>query len=342
MAASEISIEIIKRIDKEIIENMLLNLGYKKDNKRDDFHWFDDYVSISGCSVFFGYGTNNKGEEEHRTIITANVSGVKNYNDVQKQVDTIRAFEEKYGGFLYDNKAGDYLGENKYPKLSKTEIACGNAYSTFKKNLLMTSYLIEDADLEELHKYTKIGMPPIFEKEFLRNNLLLPFFVSIMENFLRTFLYRFIETNEEAENLIYKKNGKLPYSTVKELLNRDKTIIDIEIEEYSFQNFNSANKAFVRYVDVDLFKDILSEKVLINDEDNSLISILSEMVESRHKLIHEAELNNYLNKNKMKSYHVALVTLGSTLVNYFKNNRNLRIDLESELFFMPKNIKPQF
>lgn len=55
------------------------------------------------------------------------------------------------------------------------------------------------------------------------------------------------------------------------------------------------------------------------------------MIDYRHKLRHEAELNNTLGKNKMEGYYSGLELLGNAFVSYLLEKRNIRIDLEEEL-----------
>lgn len=331
----ELDLLIDKYIDKHEIEETILSLGYEKSEYDNTYYWFDyDYSSTRGCWFSFGYDIQHFVEGQEKLVKTSCGTSTKagrSYYDFQKQIDTIKFLEDKFGGTVYRDEEEGYF-ENDLPKLSKTDIACGYAYLSFVRNLDMVEGLIEEVDLEKLKHYEELGIPPMFEKNYLRNNTLLPFFVSIMENFLKTFTYRYIETNEEAQNLIYKKKDRqLPYNVVKELINGEKNIIDIEIKEYSFQNFKSANKAFEKYIGIDLYKDILSHKISIDGQEKTLVSVLSEMIEFRHKLIHEAELNNTLDKSKMIGYYSSLKLLGDVFVKYLKEKRNIRIDLESEL-----------
>lgn len=320
-------------IDKRDIEDIIFSLGYSKSDN--SYLWHNDiYVSIRGCWFSFSYDVEISYEKEDRivkTVCSTTTHAGRSYDDFQIQLDTIKKLEKAFGGIVYNDGEEGYF-ENDIPKLTRTEIACGYAYITFERNLASVEGLIEEVDLEKIKFYEDSGIPLIFEKNYIRNNILLPFFVSIMENLLKTITYRYIETNEEAQNLIYKKkDSKLPYNIVRELLNGEKTIIDIEIEEYSFQNFNSANKAFERYLDINLFEDILSNQVSIEGKQTKLVSVLSEMINYRHKLIHEAYLNNTLSKDKMNVYYSSLKQLGNFLVQCLKEKKNIRIELEKYL-----------
>ncbi|MDP5273216.1 HEPN domain-containing protein [Chengkuizengella axinellae] len=324
-----------KTIKKNEIEKVVSSLGFRKDEEIEDtYYWFDyDYVSTRGCMFYLGYDNilhiDGK-DKEFKTVCSTNTKAGRSHGDFQKQIDTIKELNNKFGGIVYGDEGHGFF-ENDIPKLSRTDIACGFAYLRFERNLVMVKQLMEDVDIKRVHNYLDLGILPYGEKNFLTNNLLVPYFVSIMEDFLKTFIYRYIETNKESENLIYSKKETLPYNIVKELVEKEKSIIDIEIEEYSFQNFKSANRAFTKYIGLDLFTHILNEKISIDGEEEKLISILSQLIKERHELIHEAKLNYNLDKKLIKSYYNSLELLGKTFVRVFKEKRSIRINLEEEL-----------
>jgi hypothetical protein len=330
----QLELLIDEYIDRRDIEEIIFSMGYiKKEKYEDEYLWYnEDFISLRGCWFYFGYDVENSYEKEDKvvkTVCSTLTNAGRSHDDFQIQLDTIKKLEEKFGGIVYTDGEKGYF-ENDVPKLTRTEIACGYAYVTFERNLAMAEQLIEEVD-SRVFKYKELGIPPIYEKNFLRNNTLLPFFVSIMESFLKEFLHYYIRTNKEAENLIFKKKEKLPYSVVRELLNKEKTIIEVEMESYSFQNFKSANKAYTHFIKIDLYKEILSKKMVVDGHELSMVSILSELLDKRHKLIHEAELDYTLNKSQMEKYYHCLILLKDTFKKVFKEKKNIRIDLENEI-----------
>lgn len=329
----KISIEVQLLIDKHIpkseIEALIFSMGFKKREDKGGYFWLGDkYKSIRGCWFGFGYDDSiyvDGEEKNYKTICETTTFSGRTYSDYQKQVDIIKLLEDSFGGEVYTEGDSGYV-PNIIPNLDETEIACGLAYSNFKTNLTMTERLIEDVDIVKVKRDIERGFP-LTDVSTLRNNTLIPFLVAIMETFFKTFIYRYLETNEEAQNLIFKKKDKIPYSVVKKLLSNEITISDIEIEEYSFQNLKSANNAFDKFLKLDLFKDFLSVKLEFEGEDRELVSILSELIEKRHKMIHEAELTQILNKEKVEGYHLALKILGENFVKVLEEKRRMRIDL---------------
>lgn len=327
----DVQLLIDKHIPKSEIEAIIYSLGFKKRDDKDGYYWLGDkYKSIRGCWFFWGFGYEDyifvDGEEKkYKTICTTTTFAGRTYSDYQKQVDTIKLLEDSFGGKVYTDGESGYA-PNTIPNFDETEIACGLAYSNFKTNLTMTKQLIEDVDIEKVKRDIDRGIP-LTDESALRNNTLIPFLVAIMETFFKTFIYRYIETKAEAQNLIFKKKDKIPYSVVKKLLSNEITISDIEIEEYSFQNLKSANNAFNKFLGLDLFKDFLSIKLTYEGEERELVSILSELIEKRHKIIHEAKLTQMLNKEKVEGYHLALKILGENFVKVLEEKRRMRINL---------------
>lgn len=330
----DIQLLIERHIPKSEIEAIIYSLGFEKREDKDGYFWMGDkFKSIRGCWFGFGYDDSVfvENEEKHyKTMCVTTTYAGRSHNDFQKQIDTIKLFEDSFGGSVYTD--GEYgYSENDIPKLSESDIACGFAYSNFKSNLYMSKQLIEEVDTEKVKSALRKGFP-LTDESLLRNNTLIPFFVAIMETFLKTFIHSYIITNEEAQNQIFKKKEKLSYGDVKKLLSREITIADIEIDEYSFQNFQSANKAFIKFLRIDLFEDILSEKISVEGKERKLVSVLSELIEKRHKIIHEAELTYLLDKERMENYYSALCLFGDTFIKVLKEKRNLRINLEKELY----------
>ncbi|PFU30592.1 hypothetical protein COK69_23675 [Bacillus cereus] len=333
----ELSLLVDKYIDKEDIEPILYNLGFKKNEIYDDYIWFNaDYVSTKGCWFTICYDFEvliSDGPEINKvfkTVLITKTDAGRSYEDFEIQIEALRRIQGKFGGEVFDLVHLEYgFIENDLPKLSRTEIACGLAYSHFNNNLRKAGILIEEVDIEGYKKRRKMGIY-ITEKGMLRNNTLLPFFISVLETFLKSFFVGYLETNIEAVNKIFNKKEKLAYSTVKDLLSGKKTIIDIELEEYSFQNFKSANRGYKQYLNFDLY-DVLSKKIKYNENEETIASVLQEMIEIRHEIIHEARLEYDLDKIKMDKYYYFLERFGEIFIDDFMKKHKLRLNINEEL-----------
>jgi hypothetical protein len=85
--------------------------------------------------------------KSYKIICSATTHAGRSYGDFQKQLETIKLFEEKYGGVVYTDGELGYF-ENDLPQLSRIEIACGFTYLTYQRNLIIVKELIEDVDLK--------------------------------------------------------------------------------------------------------------------------------------------------------------------------------------------------
>lgn len=334
----ELSLLVDAYIDKNEIEDILFSMGFEKSEIYDKAYiWFDtNFVSTRGCWFNVGYDVevliSVEPEESKifKTVLNTKTNSGRSYGDIEMQMEVLRRIRDNFGGDIFDPDNLEYgYFEHDLPNLSRTEIACGLAYSHFQENLYKAKILIEEVDINDVKEKLELGFP-ITNQQLLRNNILLPFFVSVLETFLKLFLMRYLETNDIAANKIFNKKEKLPYSLVKDLLSGEKTIIDIELEEYSFQNFNSANRGYRNYLDFDLF-EVLSQRVKYNENEETIASVIQEMINMRHEIIHEAKLEYHLDKVTMDKYYYFLEKFGEIFITDFMKKHQLRLLIEEEL-----------
>ncbi|CAH0283420.1 hypothetical protein [Peribacillus sp. Bi134] len=333
----ELSLLVEDYIDKDSIEQIIFNLGFEKSEVYDDYFWFNaDYVSTRGCWFSYSYDVEVFISDEpevikvFKTVLNTKTYAGRSYGDIEMQMEVLRKIQEKHGGEIFDPDEREYgFFDNDWPNLSRTEIACGLAYLHFKENLRKAKLLIEEVDLKEIEGELARGYP-ISNKQLLRNNTLLPFFVSVLETFLKLFFMRYLETNDEAVDKIFRKKDKLPYSIVKEILSGEKSIIDIELEDYSFQNFKSANRGYTKYLNFDLY-DVLSKRIKYNEKEDTIANVLSEMINMRHEIIHKALLEYDLDKTKMDKYYYYIEKFGEIFIADFMKKHKLRLLIEEEL-----------
>lgn len=333
----ELSLLVEEYIDREDIERVIFDLGFNKSETYNDYIWFNtDYVSTRGCLFSFGYDVEvyisdePEGSKVFNTVLNTKTYAGRSYGDIEMQMEALRKIQTKYGGDIFDPQECKYgFFDNDCPNLSRTEIGCGLAYLHFTENLHKAKLLIEDVEAKAVKENIKIDLS-ITYIQLLRNNTLLPFFVSVLETFLKLFFMRYLETNEEAVNKIFKKREKLPYSTVKELLCGKITIIDIELEEYSFQNFDSANRGYKNYLNFDLY-EVLRQRIKYRENEETLASVLQEMINMRHEIIHEAKLEYNLNKTQMDKYCYFVEKFGEIFIDEFMKKHKLRLIIDDEL-----------
>ncbi|MGQ4706340.1 hypothetical protein [Bacillus thuringiensis] len=339
---------IDKYIECKEIHTILMDFGFKrKFEEGNEYHWFnEDYISTKGCRFSFGYNLEDVAspyeikrkyiflEEGTKTICKVSTAAGCSYADLNMHNEVVKKIHQEFGGSIYnfDNYnvgEGAYI-QNTLQQLNRTEIACGVTYSYFLKSITIIETLIEDVNLSFWNSEDNFYYKNSHNIPLLRNNVLVPFFISVLETFLKTFLTRFLETNENPFNGTFSQKNNFSNSVPKDVLAREKTVVNLELKRYSFQNFKSANKAYKVYLNFDLF-ELLHQIVIYEGEESTIISVLNEMISTRHEIIHEANIKTELDKRKMKKYHYFLDFFGSLFIKTFMKKYKLRLLLEEEL-----------
>ncbi|WP_044642718.1 hypothetical protein [Risungbinella massiliensis] len=120
------------------------------------------------------------------------------------------------------------------------------------------------------------------------------------------------------------RKGEMSYSSVKALFTGEEKLINKILEDYSFQNFNSTNKAFNKYMNIELF-DILRTEILLVGKQINLLSILRELIERRHKIIHEAALYGKLGTKTMNVYCRSLKRFALEFIRVFEEKNGIKL-----------------
>jgi len=166
------------------------------------------------------------------------------------------------------------------------------------------------------------------DRDLLTNNMLVPFMVAAFESFLREFFVAYLETNPAIEEKIYEKRSKLDYGQIKELMDGSKSLARIEAEEYSFQSLRSANLAYGKYLDMDLLATFSTRKKHAGKVER-VLAALDELLELRHRIVHEAFIDTELDRKRVERYLFYLRASGRLFVKAFLDSKGFRADLES-------------
>ncbi|MGG0184862.1 HEPN domain-containing protein [Bacillus rhizoplanae] len=331
-----LSLMIEDYVEIENIEEILYKLDFvKKYEVGTRYYWFKEYESLLGCDIEIQRDIEvcvNDEPEEYKifkTVCRTQTFPGCSFADLEMQNKVLKLIQANFGGMLFDieDYQTDFI-KNDLPKFTKTEIACGLEYLNFVVNLKRVGRLIEEVDevlIDVLAGNTKKPFDLILDENLLRNNVLIPFCVSVLENFLKTFLKKYLETNKEARDRIYNQKETLPYSEIKKLMSGEKSIVDIEINKFSFQRLHSVNSAYISYLDINLKKTVLSKKFLYDGEEISILDVLNELITQRHQLIHEAKLAANLNKKEVEKYLYFLQNFGELFINEIMKKHNLKL-----------------
>ncbi|MGG0184860.1 hypothetical protein [Bacillus rhizoplanae] len=327
-------------IDFKEVNKVLIELGFKqrfnqKFNHFQWYRWFEKYQSITGCdfSIDNKMSVDSNGNQIY-TLFKATTYQGRSYADLEMQNKVIGKMQQEFGGGLCDEDGlpTSFL-ENILPQLTSAEIVCDVEYGRFLNNLNKFNRLIEEVDeelLEDYHSTKDSGMKELFSSSLsnndslLRNNTLIPFAVATLEDFLKNFLVENLETNEKARDRIFQNDRKIKYSEIKEVLAGEKSLIDMEMDFYNFQNLESANNAYNKFFDFDIFKEVLCKETSLENKKVTILSVISELITIRHKVIHEAKIDYTLGKKKMKQYYAFLHLFGDEFMHKFRDKLELR------------------
>jgi len=332
------SIDLLLRSSKKPsskqIEEVIKPLGWHREVFVKGYHnpsyrWFQtkNHESTRGCWLFI-YAPESTGLDTARTVFHAYSNAGRSYEDLEAQNNVIRALRQKFTGSLENSETGknSYL-PNDITRLSPAEKACGYAYLHFQHNLGRASMSIQDIDKQHI-KLSKL-MPYAFTMHpgVVRNNILLPFLVAILEALLKDFFIAYIDSHPAIQDRIYEKKSKVDYVVLKQLMKNEKTIAQIESSEYSFQNLLSAHTAYRNYIGIDLFQ-ILNRRIKFEKRFYVIRNVLQEMISLRHDVIHGANVHIHLDKNQICLYLNVLERFGASFENIFLKGKNFKFNLE--------------
>jgi hypothetical protein len=315
------------------IEEVIIPLGFKIDEETSSeeypqYLWFEekDLASLRGCWLSWYKGKIREAPRGTLTVFIAKTYAGRSHEDLDMQNKVIKELKKRFGGSVYNGETGKYCYlRNDIPKLSYPEKRCGLAYNRMKENIGRIKLVARETPAE-----TKpiLGFDILsFNENVIINNLLVPFLVSSLEDFLRSFFISYLESQSDVLELVYEQKGKLEYATVRDLLQGKVTLAECEANSYSFQNLSSANSAFQQYVKVSLY-NIWNRRKKYDGRFYKVLEVLQELLSFRHRIVHEAYIKSNLNKNDVVRYTKFVEYAGELLAQYLEENRKFRIDLE--------------
>lgn len=256
------------------------------------------------------------------------------YEEKAKQNEIIRIARKKFGGSFYNDWYGTnrYTNLDDYEKLQPHEKAVFNIKeNAFEKlnqiiNCLdsyknpMSEHLQSIGD-DMLGKLLKTKDPSI-----TLYNGLIPFLVSVIEYFFGETFVNFITYDSSARDLIVDEKVKIGVSEVVKIQNKETSLERIISETYNFQNLDSINKAYKKYLRIDVFA-ILSKRKKVNGNIFRVLTKLKKLVDSRHKIIHNLEFNIDLTKEDYITYVKTVEMTIEMIIDELKKKKNLKIEM---------------
>lgn len=313
---------------------------FEEMNTVDNIHymWYsnDNYESSSGVEATV-YKVSSEVRKEKKCsewILHTRTRSTASYEDKQKQNLLIKKVRQQFGGSFYN----DWYGTNKYINLNDYK-----KFSPLEKGLS----IIANNSLEKLSQIENclIGYKNEFSEninniqiESIRNllitkdpsiilyNSLMPFLVSVLEYFYSQSFVQFIKYDENCKALLIDEKIKIGVPDVVKIINKETSLEQIIMETYNFQNLESINRAYKKYISIDIFS-VLSKKKKVNNNIFRILLKLQEILEARHKFVHELDINYNLTKKDYLNYISTVENVIKLTVDSF-TAKNLNITIE--------------
>jgi hypothetical protein len=119
---------------------------------------------------------------------------------------------------------------------------------------------------------------------------------------------------------------KIGVLEVVKIQNKETSLERIISETYNFQNLESINKAYKKYLKMDVFA-ILSKRKKVNGKIFRVLTKLEKLVDSRHKIIHDLEFNIDLTKEDYITYVKTVEMTIEMIIDELKKKKNLKIEM---------------
>ncbi|WP_025118591.1 HEPN domain-containing protein [Bacillus sp. H1m] len=326
---------IERYLEKNEIEDVLKELGFEKiGSEGQNYQWYDSRYSIFGCRLTFQHDQkisiiDNQQEVEkvYKTVCQAIIHKPNAPRDRKVQNEVLKSLQTKFGGLIYQPEydKNEFFKED--TTLSATEEECAMTYLHFKENLERGQRLIKEVKGALSSQYTDIL---IYDPSLLNNNTLLPFFVSSLETFVKSFFEQYIKNNElSISNDWYKNNSKVDLIGVEniiDILNEKKRFFNVLVYRVKWQNLKKVANAYNVWLDFDLKTEVLEKEFEFGNTNYKIGAVLDEFIKTRHSLVHEAKMDLTLGKEKMEKLLICLEHFGDLFMRGFMEKHNLRID----------------
>ena len=215
------------------------------------------------------------------------------FEDKKKQNDIIRIARRQFGGTFYN----DWYGTNKYTNLEDYEkftplekgisiIANNSLEKLCQINSCLSEYRNEMSESLANIKHKNVRALLIKkDPSIILYNSLMPFLVSVIEYFFGQCFVNYIKYDKKARLLLVEKKLKIDISEVISIFKKENSLEQIVTQFYNFQNLYSINKAFKKYLLIDVMST-LNVKKKINGNMFRVLTKIQEIMETRHRFVH--------------------------------------------------------
>lgn len=259
-----------------------------------EFEYFEktDYQSFSGIQL-----TICKNEKQEATVLTSTPFG-RSYHDLTYQNFTIRQIQKRFGGsFITDYGRGRYFRPKGRPAVPQAS-GCYLAFQRFGNGLIRADLYLKFRSFAEPWNNPKAVKMDEHNPVALSNNLLLPYLVSIMEDYFRSTFVALLKYSERKESFL--KNTRIFPDYLIEISSGKLSVEEGLSQTLSFQNIVSICQHF-KFLEPKLDLNVALRKPY-HHRKQSLFESLEDLTARRHGFVHKGKVNrNFGTKDVLKA-----------------------------------------
>ena len=297
------------------------------------YYWFnkDDCLSFDGVEAIV-YKTSREERTKYNCsewALNTRTRASASREDKSQQNNIIKKSRKIFKGTFHNDWYGTnkYTDINDYQNLSSPErcltLMFNNLYDkidklefslkSYKSPMEDTLANLKDEDFANLMKSN--------DPSIVLYNAMIPFLVSLIEYLFSQSFVILIKYDNYAQNEIKKEKFKVSFEdTLKVeqgLLSTEKLIAN----NFTFQNINHINKAFKKYLNMDILK-IFSKRKKIDNNFIRLNTKLEEIIELRHSIIHHFGYDNVINKKEFDKLLNIIKKVIETFLEHLEKENN--------------------
>lgn len=275
------------------VEEFLLLLGFSRGKRGPfsgmmgkPFHYYkdDDYRYITGLYVELYRDKENPAQ----LMLWTRTTIWRSKFDSDLHNNTVRQLKKRFGGYFISDE-----GRNRYfkfdgPVRQKAEAGAYKAFGFFNSNVQRARHLIGFADLlnDRGYKIQGIDFMDAHNPRVVTANIVVPFLVSAIEDYLRTLYIALLRYSDNRERII--QNARLQGAELAAIDRGELTVTEAVAKWMSFQDMQKVSAAYKELnPKYDLY-GVLRRPY--GRYKQSFWEHLNRLIAQRHDLIHRAEI----------------------------------------------------
>jgi len=205
--------------------------------------------------------------------------------------------KDYFGGYFVTDEGKNRILKPKNAPVTKEHSGCYLAFQRFKLNIGKAKIYLQNRSFIQDYSATGLSFLDNLNPKILSNNLLLPYLVSVLEDYFKSTYIVLLKYSNNKEKIL-KDNNRISTKNLIRIANNQVSLEEAISENISFQNIELVSKHFQKLdTNIDL-KGILSKP--FRNRKTKLFESLNELVQLRHKFIHKSEMSLEFNETKLK------------------------------------------